>query len=171
MKHRFGRCAWAPVLFAAAGLVAGGCFREAYRLGLPGGFDVHHVGGQTRLWHVPSGIVVVEDGLAAYGVAERCIVGRLRRFPAEGEARAERSYFLVDLREFEGADPPTGEDIARPDRDPWGRSLWSGVYFGLTLEELGEMLERRGIAEIPELKVPSHKDAEFRLPFPTKVIS
>jgi len=159
------------LVIPVSALVGMGCFRASYTIELPNGFEVYYLQGETGLCASDSGQVVVRNGIAEYGTAKHCVVGRLGRPVAEGEPRPETGYFLVDGREYAGADPPAGEDNARPDRDPWGATSSSGVYFGLTLEELGEMLERRGIAEIPELKVPSRKDAEFRLPFPTKVIS
>ena len=166
-----GRRLGLTLLVGVAASVGVGCIPASYTIELPNGFEVHYLDGEIGLWASVSGHVVVKNGIAEYGAAEHCVVGRLGRPVAEGEPRPETGYFLVDGREYAGADPPAGEEIARPDRDPWGRTSSSGVYFGLTLEELGEMLERRGIAEIPELKVPSRKDAEFRLPFPTKVIS
>ncbi len=160
------RIAQSPVWATWMLIVAGCLYPGEYRINLPDGFQIYNdSGGYLGLVGPDTHTVLVKDGLAEYGLAGHCIVGRVGKRIGEGEARPTTGYFLVDRREYAGEPPPPGETVERQTEMLWGY-IPEGVYLGLELEELTAMLERRGVSEMPELKAPSQEDAEPRVWFP-----
>ena len=155
-------------LAAACMLLVAGClYPGEYTINLPDGFQIYnnHTEGHLGLVGPDTHTILVKHGLVEYGLAGRCIVGRVGERIAEGEARPNTGYFLVDRREYAGEPPPPGGSIERETEMLWGY-IPEGVYLNLSLEELTGMLERRGVSGMPKLKAPSQEDAEPRVWFP-----